>query len=52
MCYRTYFLLVVASHAHMNCLLNINVIYTLRKNDIYVIGASMYRALCHCHNML
>ena len=27
-----HFLLVVASHVHMNCLLDINVIYTLRKN--------------------
>ena len=32
MCYRTYFLLVVASHVHMNCLQDVNVIYTLRKN--------------------
>ena len=32
MCYRAYFLLAVASHAHMNCLQDVNVIYTLRKN--------------------
>ena len=32
MCYRAYFLLVVASHVHMNCLQDVNVIYTLRKN--------------------
>ena len=31
-CYCTYFLLVVASHAHMKCLQDVNVIYTLRKN--------------------
>ena len=27
-----YFLLVVTSYVHMSCLLDINVIYTLRKN--------------------
>ena len=44
MCYRTYFLLVVASHVHMNCLQDVNVIYTLHKNVFYAIRAPMYRA--------
>ena len=32
MCCHAYFLLVVASLAHMNCLQDVNVKYTLRKN--------------------
>ena len=44
MCYRAYFLLVVASHAHMNCLQDVNIIYTLHKNGFYAIRAPMYRA--------
>ena len=51
MCYHAYFLLVVASHTHMNCLQDVNVLYTLRKtrkNDIYVITAPMYRAVTCC----
>ena len=44
MCYHAYFLLVVASHAHMNCLQDVNVIYTLCKNVFYAIRAPMYRA--------
>ena len=33
----------------MNCLLDINVIYTLWKNDIYIIRAPMYRAAGGVH---
>ena len=41
MCYPTYFLLVVASHVHMNCLPDINIIYTLRKNDFMQCGEEL-----------